>query len=177
MNIIIASDHAGFSLKQVIIQHLQTQNLTVTDLGTHNQDSCDYPNLAHAVCQKVLSSATSPAVANPTAANPADANPTAANPANANSADPAYPSSLGILICGTGIGMSMTANRYPGIRAALCTSEFQAKATREHNNANVLCLGERVTGPGLALEMVDIFLRTPFAGGRHQRRLDLMEQR
>lgn len=162
MNIIIASDHAGFSLKQVIIQHLQTQNLTVTDLGTHNQDSCDYPNLAHAVCQKVLSSATSPADTNPTAAN---------------SADPAYPSSLGILICGTGIGMSMTANRYPGIRAALCTSEFQAKATREHNNANILCLGERVTGPGLALEMVDIFLRTPFAGGRHQRRLDLMEQR
>ncbi len=79
----------------------------------------------------------------------------------------------GILICGTGVGMSIMANRYAHIRAALCANEFQARATREHNDANVLCLGERVTGPGLALTMVDIFLATPFEGGRHQRRIDM----
>lgn len=78
---------------------------------------------------------------------------------------------LGILICGTGIGMSMAANKINGIRAALCTSEFQARATREHNNANVICLGERVTGPGLALSMVDLFLNTDFMGDRHLRRI------
>ena len=81
----------------------------------------------------------------------------------------------GILICGTGIGMSMTANRRPGIRAALCTNEFQAKATRHHNDANVLCLGERVTGTGLAFAIVDSFLDTAFEGGRHQRRIDMMD--
>ncbi|MEG2173049.1 MAG: ribose 5-phosphate isomerase B [Desulfovibrionaceae bacterium] len=81
----------------------------------------------------------------------------------------------GILICGTGVGMSITANRMPGIRAALCTSEFQARATRQHNNANVLCLGERVTGAGLAYAIVHAFLDTPFEGGRHQRRIDLID--
>ncbi|MFV0350013.1 MAG: ribose 5-phosphate isomerase B [Halodesulfovibrio sp.] len=81
----------------------------------------------------------------------------------------------GILICGTGIGMSMAANRHEGIRAALCTNEFHARATRQHNNANVLCLGERVTGPGVAMELARIFLETPFEGGRHQRRIDLID--
>ncbi len=80
---------------------------------------------------------------------------------------------IGILICGTGIGMSMVANRYPAIRAALCTHEFHARATREHNDANVLCLGERVTGLSVALAIVDTFLTTPFVGGRHQQRIDL----
>ncbi len=80
---------------------------------------------------------------------------------------------FGILVCGTGIGMSMAANRIPGIRAALCSCEFQARATRLHNNANVLCLGERVTGPAVALDMAELFLSTPFEGGRHQRRIDL----
>lgn len=82
---------------------------------------------------------------------------------------------LGILVCGTGIGMSIMANRMPGIRAALCTNEFQARATRQHNNANVLCLGERVTGTGLAFSIVDAFLDTAFEGGRHQRRIDLID--
>lgn len=83
--------------------------------------------------------------------------------------------SCGILICGTGIGMSITANRIPGIRAALCASEFQARATRQHNNANVLCLGERVTGLEIAKAIVEDFLSSNFEGGRHQRRLDLIE--
>ncbi len=83
---------------------------------------------------------------------------------------------MGILICGTGIGMSIMANRIKGIRAALCSSEFQARATRAHNNANVLCLGERTTGIAIALDMVDIFLNTPFEGGRHQGRIDLFDK-
>ena len=77
----------------------------------------------------------------------------------------------GILICGTGIGMSMAANRVHGIRAALATCEFHARACRAHNNANILCLGERVTGQGLAADLADIFLSTPFEGGRHLRRV------
>ena len=81
----------------------------------------------------------------------------------------------GILICGTGIGMSMTANHIPGIRAALCGCEFQARATRQHNNANVLCLGERVTGQGVALDIAELFLNTAFEGGRHLRRINQIE--
>ena len=80
---------------------------------------------------------------------------------------------FGILICGTGIGMSMAANRMKGIRAALCHEQFTARMSREHNNANVLCLGARVVGPGLALEIVKTWLRTEFAGGRHLRRIEM----
>lgn len=79
---------------------------------------------------------------------------------------------VGILICGTGIGMSMAVNRDPRIRAALCHDEFTARLSREHNNANVLCLGARVIGPGLAESIVKIWLSTSFSGGRHQRRID-----
>jgi ribose 5-phosphate isomerase B len=87
----------------------------------------------------------------------------------------ATPDSLGILICGTGLGMSMAANRMPGIRAAVCVNEFLARMARQHNNANVLCLGERVIGQGLAASIVDVFLSTAFEGGRHQRRVDGIE--
>ena len=79
---------------------------------------------------------------------------------------------LGILIWGTGIGMSMAANKHPGIRAAACENTFSARMTRMHNDANVLCLGERVIGYGLACDMVDLFIDTPFEGGRHQARVD-----
>ena len=77
-----------------------------------------------------------------------------------------------ILCCGTGIGISMAANKVKGIRAACCTDYFSAKYTRLHNDANALCLGARVIGPGAALELVEVFLNTPFEGGRHQRRVD-----
>ncbi len=80
----------------------------------------------------------------------------------------------GILICGTGIGMSMAANKIKGIRAAVCGDTFSAKFTRRHNDANVLCMGARVTGPGLALEIVDAYLDNEFEGGRHQRRVDMV---
>ncbi|MBP3543954.1 MAG: ribose 5-phosphate isomerase B [Lachnospiraceae bacterium] len=83
----------------------------------------------------------------------------------------------GILICGTGIGISIAANKVPGIRAALCTDCFCAEATRQHNDANILCLGGRVVGPGLALKIVDTFLDTPFSDEeRHIRRIQLIEQ-
>lgn len=82
----------------------------------------------------------------------------------------------GIIMCGTGLGVSMAANKVPGIRAALCGDCFSARAAREHNDANILALGERVTGPGLALEIVKVFLQSSFQGGRHQRRIDKIEE-
>lgn len=80
----------------------------------------------------------------------------------------------GILVCGTGIGMSMCANKCKGIRAAVCGDHFSAEFTRRHNDANVLCLGARVTGSGVALQLVDIFLTTEFEGGRHENRVSMM---
>ncbi|MGY3748778.1 ribose 5-phosphate isomerase B [Vagococcus acidifermentans] len=82
----------------------------------------------------------------------------------------------GILICGTGVGMSMAANKHHGIRASLVGDVFTAQATRAHNNSNVLCLGERVTGSGLALMIVDTWLDTPFEGGRHMKRVNMLDE-
>ena len=82
--------------------------------------------------------------------------------------------SFGILICGTGIGMSMCANKYRGIRAALCSDTFSARMTRQHNDANVLCLGARVVGMGLALDLVDEFINAEFEGGKHATRVDMI---
>ena len=81
---------------------------------------------------------------------------------------------LGILCCGTGIGISMAANKVNGVRAAVVNNEFGAEMTRRHNHANILCMGGRVVGPGLACDMVDLFLDTPFEGGRHQKRIDMI---
>lgn len=81
---------------------------------------------------------------------------------------------LGIVVCGTGLGISMAANKVSGIRAAVCTETYSARMAREHNNANVLALGGRVTGVGLALDIVDVFVKTDFAGGRHARRVELI---
>ena len=82
----------------------------------------------------------------------------------------------GILICGTGIGMSIAANKVKGIRAAHCTDTFSAKASRAHNNANILCLGERITGECIALDIVDVWLKSEFEGGRHKRRVDQIDE-
>lgn len=79
----------------------------------------------------------------------------------------------GILVCGTGIGMSMAANKHKGIRAACCSDTFSARMTRLHNDANILCLGGRVLGPGLACDMVDLFIDTEFLGGKHKKRIDM----
>jgi ribose 5-phosphate isomerase B len=83
---------------------------------------------------------------------------------------------FGILVCGTGIGMSMVANKYRGVRAALCTSEFEARMARGHNDANVLCVGQRVVGVGVARGILEAFLATPFEGGRHQQRVDKIRE-
>ena len=80
----------------------------------------------------------------------------------------------GILVCGTGIGMSIAANRIDGIRASHCTDTYSARMTRMHNDSNILCLGERITGKGLAIDIVDIWLKTQFEGGRHQKRIDMI---
>jgi len=82
----------------------------------------------------------------------------------------------GILICGTGIGMSITANKFKGVRAALCLNEYMARMSRLHNDANVLCLGDRVLGEELALSIVEVWLETPFEGGRHAKRVELIKE-
>lgn len=137
--IIIASDHGGFKLKNIIINYLKDNNISVDDLGCYNEDSCDYPIYAEKVAKKVLESGD-----------------------------------RGILVCGTGIGMSIAANRFKGIRASHCTDTFSARMTRMHNNSNILCLGERITGSGLALDIVNIWLNTEFEGGRHQKRIEML---
>ena len=138
----LASDHAGFELKEIIKEHLSGRDLSVADLGTDSMDSVDYPDFARKVCEAVLS----------------------------GSAD------RGILICGTGIGMSIMANRYKGIRGTLCHDHFTAHAARSHNDSNVLIMGARTLGPDLAKAIVDTWLDTPFEGGRHGRRIKKFDE-
>ena len=137
--VIIGCDHAGYSLKLQVLEHLKEVGVEYVDVGTDSAASCHYPDFAHAVCAKVQ-----------------------------NGEAP-----VGILICGTGIGMSMAANKHRGIRAACCSDTFSARLTREHNDANILCFGERVIGAGLACELVDAFLDAEFMGGKHATRVDM----
>ena len=138
--IVIGCDHAALNMKTKVISHLEERGISVLDMGTYTKDSCNYPDYASAVCEKIQ----------------------------------AGEFELGILICGTGIGMSMAANKHNGIRAACCSDTFSAKATRQHNNANVLCFGERVVGLGLALEIVDAFVNEEYLGGRHEARVQML---
>lgn len=142
--ILLASDHGGFALKTALIQALRKNSSQVEDLGPDCTTSCDYPAFANKLAQRLLAAGE----------------------------DGQNGQVLGILVCGTGLGMSMTANRHPGVRAAVCTNEFMARMARAHNNANVLCLGERVVGVGLGLEIMRTFLASPFEGGRHLRRIE-----
>jgi ribose 5-phosphate isomerase B len=137
----IASDHAGFALKQQLLATLGELGVRVEDLGTHDERSTDYPDYAHLVARGV--------------------------------ADGRY--RLGVLVCGTGIGMSITANRHAGVRAAVCSESFAARMARAHNDANVLCLGSRVVGLGVAQEVLRTFLAGSFEGGRHARRVEKVE--
>ena len=136
-NIVIASDHSGYALKDKILHHLINQNIPICDLGTNSMDTVDYPIYATKVVNAILE----------------DIAP------------------LGILICGTGIGMSIAANRRSGIRAALCTNLFMSERAKSHNDANILVFGAKIIDEKLALEMVDKFLITKFEGGRHSVRL------
>ena len=136
--IAIASDHAGYPLKEEIKKFLIEKGVDFIDCGTDSAESVDYAAFAQKACLKVTAGECDKAV----------------------------------LCCGTGIGISMAANKVKGIRAACCSDYFSAKFTRLHNDANALCLGGRVVGAGLAIELVDVFLNTGFEGGRHQRRVD-----
>lgn len=136
--IVIGSDHGGFELKEEVKKHLEERGIPYVDTGCYSTDSVDYPDMAKAACEKIVSGECD----------------------------------KGLLFCGTGVGISMAANKVKGIRACCCSDCFSAKYTRLHNDANVLCMGGRVVSSGLACMMVDLFLDTAFEGGRHQRRID-----
>jgi ribose 5-phosphate isomerase B len=136
--IAIAADHAGYPLKELLKTELEARGFTVRDLGTHSEESVDYPDFGQAVGE---------AVAGGDAAR-------------------------GVIICGTGIGISIAANRVAGVRAALCHDATTARLAREHNDANVLAMGARLLGPEVAMDCLRAFLDTDFPGGeRHERRV------
>ena len=135
--ILIASDHAGFHLKEELKKHFTSEHEFI-DFGPNSSDSVDYPDYAHILSQKISESKDS----------------------------------FGILICGSGIGMSMVANRYKNVRAALCLNEKMAQLSREHNNANVLVLGSRLISCEEAIKCLIMFFKSKFEGNRHQARLD-----
>ena len=140
MEIAIGSDHAGFDLKEYLLEEelAPRKNLEAKDLGTDSRDSVDYPDFAKKVAKKVIDGEVD----------------------------------LGILICGTGVGMSMTANKFAGIRAVDATNSYMAKMSRRHNNSNILCLGSRNIGAELAAQILSDWMNEDFEGGRHQRRVD-----
>jgi len=134
----IGADHAGFTLKESIINHLRKKGFTTQDFGCSSEESIDYPDYAHPVAEFIES----------------------------------HPGSLGILICGSGNGISMTANKHQGIRSAICWKKEIAILARQHNNANIITLPARFISTEEALEMIDVFFNTDFEGGRHQLRVD-----
>lgn len=140
--IAIASDHAGFELKEELKQELEVMGYGVLDLGTTNGDSVDYPDFGRKLAEALRDGKAS----------------------------------RGIAVCGTGIGISIAANRLPIIRAALCHDETTARFARQHNDANVLALGARVIGSETAKDCLRAFLQTEFEGGRHARRVEKLGQ-
>lgn len=139
MTIAIGSDHAGFSYKQKILDLLQEQNYTLTDVGVYTDGAADYPDVAEKVTEQML---------------------------NGNC-------DRGILICGSGIGVSVAANKFKGIRAGVCHDAYSARQGVEHDDMNVLCVGERIIGIQTAKEVVQRFLEARFSGEpRHLRRLN-----
>ena len=138
MKIGLASDHAGYPLKEFVKRYLAQNNMEFVDYGTHSEESCDYPDFAHPTAQAVED----------------------------GKAD------FGILICGSAQGVTITANKHQGIRAALCWMTDIARLARQHNNANVLTLPARFIAYEYAEEIVNTFLATEFEGGRHQGRVD-----
>ena len=135
--ILIASDHVGFRLKEIIKDYLSKKKINIVDLGPFKLIKVDYPDYAHKLSKKI----------------------------NLNK------KLLGVLVCGSGIGMEITANRYKNVRAALCYNQKSAKLSRLHNNANVITLGSRLTKKSVALKCINIFLNTKFEGGRHTKRV------
>jgi ribose 5-phosphate isomerase B len=142
----IAADHAGFEMKEALKKYFHSV-IQIKDLGPHSSDSVDYPNWADALCLKLLEEHASPA-------------------------ERLKP--LGILVCGSGVGMDIAANRHRGIRAVLAYSEEVAKLSRMHNASNVVCFGSRLQTVEQVEKIIRTWVATPFEGGRHQRRVDLM---
>lgn len=157
LKIYIASDHAGVERKAEVVKQLldhkwlPTAPREVIDLGPQSLDSVDYPDYANLVAQKIHGFSL----------------------VQSNSQDKAksYPTEIGILICGSGQGMAMRANKFPQVRAALCWNAESARLSREHNDANVLCFGSRMIDLETSLQAVQMFLTTSFAGGRHAGRV------
>ena len=136
--ICIASDHAGFDLKESIKDFLIKKNISIIDLGPMNNNSGDYPDYAKKVSNRVKSKS----------------------------------SDVGILVCGSGTGMAISANKTKKIRAAVCYNSKSTRLSRQHNNANIIAIGSRMTKKNTALQLVSIFLETRFEGGRHLRRVN-----
>ena len=133
----LASDHAGFTLKEIIKKKLIKNKVKVLDYGPFNKDKVDYPGYAKKVARNISAKKTN----------------------------------MGILVCGSGTGMAMSANKLRKIRAAVCYNSVSTRLSRTHNNANILALGSRLTNKREALKLVNIFLSTKFEGGRHLRRI------
>ena len=140
--IAIGADHAGFDLKQHLVEFLRGQGHDVEDIGTHSTESVDYPPICAAVARMVRDGRAE----------------------------------VGIVLGGSGQGEQIAANKVRGVRAALCHDLYMARMARAHNDANVLSIGGRVVGVGLAEEIVTTFLSTSFEGGRHQRRVDQLAE-
>ena len=136
VKLLIASDHAGFVLKNKLIDHFKNK-FEFRDFGTNSQEPVDYPDFAHKLSNEISTKSLS-----------------------------------GVLICGSGVGMSMVANRYNNVRAALCFNENMAKLSRQHNNANILVLGSRLISFEEAIKCFTMFFKSEFEGGRHQARLE-----
>ncbi len=141
MKIAVAFDHAGFHVKQVVVDLLEHLGHEVTEFGPESADPVDYPDYARPAAEAVAGGECE----------------------------------RGVLICGSGIGMSLVANKLPGIRAAVCHDEYTTRVARTHNDANVLCLGARVLERKKILELVKLWLATEYQGGRHERRLGKIE--
>jgi len=138
--LLIASDHAGFALKEKLKSYLTKKGIGIEDLGTYSKERCDYPEYAYKLAKNISSGKYK----------------------------------RGILICKSGIGNSIVANRVSGVRAALCYNLKATKLSREHNDSNVLVLGSAFVKPDLAKRMVIVWLNTKFLGGRHLKRLKLI---
>ena len=133
----IASDHAGFNLKEVIKNHLINKKVSIFDMGPYNNKSVDYPDYAKKLGNRVR----------------------------------LKKSAVGILVCGSGTGMAISANKIKSIRAAVCYNIKSTRLSRQHNNANIIALGSRLTKKKISLKLVETFLKTNFEGGRHLRRI------
>lgn len=140
--LLIASDHAGFTLKEKLRKYLGQKGVEVEDIGTYSRERCDYPEYAGRLAQLVSSGK----------------------------------SRRGVLICKSGIGNSIVANKFPGVRAALCHNLKTARLSREHNDSNVLVMGSAFVNAQLAKKMVSVWLKTDFLGGRHLKRVRLINK-